>query len=337
MRNRTDGNSAEGASEGAAGPRGGRFRPARLAARAAVLATAAYVTYAAMMWGAQERLIFPRAFDHHPDAGESPPSGVTRVPLNMADGAEGVAWFSLPETHIAVATDGAAESLSASATESSIETPTGARVGAIRHPAVLYFHGNDDLIDTRWVVAARHRDWGCAVLTPEYRGYGALAGDPSEAALVADGVRWFDWLAAREDIDPTRIGIHGLSLGGAVAIQVAGKLAERAAAGGGGSAVPQARWLVIEATLQSMDRIAHERYLPAFLLRHHFRNDLVLPRIGKPVLLLHGVHDTLIPVDHARQLHAVSATSEFVELDCDHVSWTNEWPRIERFIRAANR
>ncbi len=337
MRNLPDGNSAEGAAAGAAAPRRARIRPARLAARVAILATAAYVTYATMMWWAQERLIFPRAFDHHPDAGESPPSGVTRVSLRMADGAEGVAWFSLPGAQAAASLDGAADLRSATPAGSAIETPEGARVAAIRHPAVVYFHGNDDLIDTRWVVAARHRDWGCAVLTPEYRGYGALAGDPSEAALVADGVRWIDWLAAREDIDPTRIGIHGLSLGGAVAIQVAGKLAERAAAGGGGSTLPQARWLVIEATLQSMDRIAHERYVPAFLLRHHFRNDRVLPRIGIPVLLLHGVHDTLIPVDHARQLHAVSPTSEFVELDCDHVSWTNEWPRIERFIRAANR
>jgi len=51
----------------------------------------------------------------------------------------------------------------------------------------------------------------------EYRGYGKSTGTPSEKELQSDAQVVLDYLANRRDIDPNRIIVFGLSLGGAVA------------------------------------------------------------------------------------------------------------------------
>jgi fermentation-respiration switch protein FrsA (DUF1100 family) len=88
----------------------------------------------------------------------------------------------------------------------------------------------------------------------EYRGYGRASGTPSQAALVADGARFYDWLAARPEVDRRRIVLQGTSLGGAIATAVA---AERKPAA-----------LVLECTFTSMGALAHGYGLPTVLCKH---------------------------------------------------------------------
>ena len=61
-----------------------------------------------------------------------------------------------------------------------------------RAPALVFCHGNAELIDYQRARAGWYRQHGFSVLLPEYRGYGRFQGTPSQAALVTDFVAFYD-------------------------------------------------------------------------------------------------------------------------------------------------
>lgn len=197
--------------------------------------------------------------------------------------------------------------------------PGRARDAANPGPAVMYFHGNLDTIDNRWDWVTWHVDAGASLLAMEYRGYGRVGGSPSQRALTSDAVAFHDWLAARPEVRTDQIILRGLSLGGGVAVALA---AERRPAA-----------VVLECTFASVAALAERRWLPAALCRHPFRSDRVLPTLGVPVLMLHGRHDEVIPIDHARRLAQRTPTAEFIELDCGHSSFRADPDAIAAFLR----
>ena len=64
---------------------------------------------------------------------------------------------------------------------------------------------------------------GVGWLLVDYRGYGSSDGSPSEKALVADALQWYDHFKSTE-----KIYVFGRSLGSGVAVQLA---AQRPVAG----------------------------------------------------------------------------------------------------------
>ena len=184
-------------------------------------------------------------------------------------------------------------------------------------PLVMFFHGNGELIDTNLGIAAMYRALGVSTLLAEYRGYGRSQGEPSQSAIVADMTLFHALMVARADVDPTRIAYHGRSLGGGVAGALA---AERPPAA-----------LILESTFTSLAALARSRGLLESLCRHPFRTDRVLPDLARPVLILHGEHDDLIPPDHARRLHAAAPDSRLVLLPGGH----NDFPRDHAAYLAA--
>lgn len=222
-----------------------------------LLAAAAYLAVAALVWAMQERLIFyPRGLLGTP----RPPAGWTleEVQLPVGDGVSLAGVLVKPPR----------------------EKP----------PAILYFGGNAEEV-TAYAAEAESTYGPRAVLLLNYRGYGASGGSPGERAIVADGVRAFDWLASRGDIDASRIALHGRSLGSGVAVQVA---AQR-----------PARGVVLTSPFDSALAVAQGVYpwLPvALLMRHRFDSLAQAPRLTMPLLVLAGEADTLIPPAHSRRL-----------------------------------
>lgn len=152
-----------------------------------VAAVAAYLGVCALLWLAQERLIFLGA---EPDTPPTAPPGwrVERFDLDTPDGVKLEGFLALPP--------------------------------AERPPVVLYFGGNAEEATHHLKEAAR--TYGPrAVLAMNYRGYGRSRGKPGEAALVADARLAYDRLLARADLDTTRVALHGRSLGSGVAIALA--------------------------------------------------------------------------------------------------------------------
>lgn len=189
-------------------------------------------------------------------------------------------------------------------------------------PAVIFAHGNAELIDDWPQRLQPYRRLGISVLLPEYRGYGRSAGSPSQAAIGADFVRFYDWLAARREVDAAKIVLHGRSLGGGVACQLAEQRDVAA--------------LILMSTFSSVRELARKLWVPSFLVRDPFDNRAALARLRGPVLIVHGRQDTLIPVEHARVLAAAATKSRLVLYDGDHNScppdWTVFWRDLEQFL-----
>lgn len=157
-------------------------------------------------------------------------------------------------------------------------------------PLVIYFGGNAEEV-TEYAPMAREYYGSRALLLVNYRGYGDSGGKPGEAALVSDGIELFDWARARNDIDGSRIAVHGRSLGSGVAVQVA--------------AARPAKCIVLTSPFLSAREVAKELYpwLPvSMMLRHPFDSAARAPGIRTPALFFMGTDDTLVPMTQSQRL-----------------------------------
>jgi dienelactone hydrolase len=119
----------------------------------------------------------------------------------------------------------------------SFEGPLGTLRGMLHRPdgvdptpAVMLLHGFTGQhieSDRLFVQVARAlADAGFAALRFDFYGSGDSDGDFEEFTLdteLADACAGFDWLSTQSGIDPNRIGVVGLSLGGAIAALLAGQ------------------------------------------------------------------------------------------------------------------
>ncbi len=191
-------------------------------------------------------------------------------------------------------------------------------------PALIYCHGNAELIDDNMDRATEWNKRGYAVLLPEYRGYGRSGGDPSQSAITADMLKFYDILAARPEIDKSHITAHGRSLGGGVAAQIAANRPISA--------------LVLESTFTSVASFAWKYGAPSFICSDPFRTDDALRNFKQPVLIFHGTEDNIIPVSHGRALHKLLPQSVYVETKGDHINYPPDpkafWAEIDKFMAA---
>ena len=96
-------------------------------------------------------------------------------------------------------------------------------------PLVLYFGGNGENAAAR-IRKLIEKDKtgffsGCNFAFLDYPGYGKSSGTPSETTLKQMGLDAYDALAAREDVDASRIVVFGYSMGTGVANYVAANCA----------------------------------------------------------------------------------------------------------------
>jgi pimeloyl-ACP methyl ester carboxylesterase len=152
---------------------------------------------------------------------------------------------------------------------------------------VIYFGGNAEEVSWMLEEAAR-RTPRTGWLLVDYRGYGSSGGSPSESALVADGLRWYDQMGGQYK----NIYLFGRSLGSGVAVQLA---AHRPVAG-----------VILVAPFDSLVEVGkrHYPFLPVnWMLRHRFDSVAVAPKIAAPLLCIVATDDEIIPAAHAKRLY----------------------------------
>ncbi len=134
------------------------------------------------------------------------------------------------------------------------------------------------------------------VLEFDYRGFGRSEGEPEEAGVCADAQAALLALERETGVPLGRIVVFGHSLGGAVATDVAWR---KPAVGG----------LIVMASFTSLDDLVADLTLPLLgnLIAESWESIEKVPDIKKPKLFIHGTADGLIPVEHARELHAAAA------------------------------
>jgi fermentation-respiration switch protein FrsA (DUF1100 family) len=269
----------------------------RRIARVVCTVVLVYVVWCTMLYFYQDHLLFPRDMAPPPLPLGYQGKTTVEMKLGLDDGSNVVAWF-LP-----------APGVTATAPA----------------PAVVFFHGNAEIIDHQHDMVEGYHALGCSVLLPEYRGYGRSGGKPREEAIVADAVWFYDELAKRPEVDKSRIFFHGRSLGGGPAAQLAPRRTPRA--------------LILESTFSSVAAMAFKYGCPSFLAKNPFRTDRVLESLDVPVLIFHGTDDDIIAVSHGRRLRDLARHGTYIEYGCRHNDFPgadNEaayWNEITAFLQ----
>lgn len=262
--------------------------PRRLAIALGLCVLGVFVVLVAL----QRSLLFPRhMLSVAPNAGDGVP-GLERLWIDSDEGRV-EAWF-LPGDGVSAQKPG---------------------------PAVIFAHGNGELIDHWPQTLAGYRRLGISVLLPEYRGYGRSAGSPSQERIESDFVRFHALLTKRPEVDATRLLYHGRSLGGGAVCTLAARRPPRA--------------MILMSTFTSVRQMARRFWVPGFVVRDPFDNLAVVEKLKLPIFVLHGDADELIPVEHGKRLAEAAKQSE-IKLYPGQPH--NFWPRsfftdVEPFLR----
>lgn len=176
----------------------------------------------------------------------------------------------------------------------------------------IVFHGAENTLGSAGSVEHYRllRDAGFNVLAVEMRGYGLLAAvAPSESGIYADATAAWRYLTHDRGVDPARIVLYGSSLGAAAATLLA---SEQNAAG-----------LITNGAFTTAPDLVrvHYRWLPAHQIMHNrFDNLGRAPEVEERWLIFHGQADSVVPLEHGRDLLAAAPEAELVVFEGGHDS-----------------
>lgn len=231
-----------------------------------ITAALLYAAVCALLWWQQDRIVFPGAG-----------RGDRGVPATTPRAT--VAWLGDGERRCRIAT----------------LAPPNPRAVA------LYFGGNGEDLYACAFTAESLAAYGLLAIAAEHPGYGASAGRPTVANLLAAATAACAHARARADELHVPLVVVGSSLGTFCAVHVA-------AAGGVDK-------LVLRAPPTSLAAVASATFwwLPVGpLLAHRFDNQALAPRITCPVLVVHGDADTIVPDRYGRELAQALPHAQFV-------------------------
>lgn len=172
------------------------------------------------------------------------------------------------------------------------------RADASDAPTVLFLHGARRNLNGSSARIAHWRSLGFNVLAIDYRGFGRSTPLlPSEASAIEDTRRAFEELKRREP-DPARRFVYGYSLGGALAIELAAHMEGIAG-------------VIVESSFTSIPDLVRTTkwgWLPfvGLLVTQDFDSLGRIARVDKPLLLLHGTADGVVPHTMADRLYAAA-------------------------------
>lgn len=174
-----------------------------------------------------------------------------------------------------------------------ITSKNGAQISAVYLPndkaryTILYSHGNAEDIGDSQPIFEDLRSMGFNVFAYDYQGYGTSQGEPSESHAYEDVEAAYNYLTDTLGIPGENIIAYGQSLGGAMAIDIASK---KHFAG-----------LIIESSFTTAFRVMTRIPILPF---DKFRSIDKIDTVKCPVLVIHGMQDGTIAVEHGKALFA---------------------------------
>lgn len=205
--------------------------------------------------------------------------------------------------------------------------------GSAAAPAVVVLHGWGGNAALMLPLARPLHAAGFATLFVDARCHGASDEDSfaSLPRFAEDVEHAFDWLATRAGVDPRRIALLGHSVGAGAVLLAASRRPQVAAvvsvAAFSHPAAMMRRWLAA----RRLPERPVGRYILDYVQRtigHRF--DDIAPvatvsRIRRPVLLVHGEDDEVVPIDEAHQIFAARGETpvELITVSGDHESFAD--------------
>ncbi|MGD8441457.1 MAG: alpha/beta hydrolase [Holophagae bacterium] len=182
--------------------------------------------------------------------------------------------------------------------------PIGAAAAAPTADTVLlWFHGNAGNLAQRADQMVALARMPMQVFIVDYRGYGRSEGRPSESGLYRDARAAWHHLTDDAGVEADRIVVLGVSLGGAVAVDLA---AEVDPAG-----------LIVQSSFTSVADMAahHYPFIPRWLIRTRLDSASRIGRVRCPILIAHSPDDDVVPFELGRRLYdAATGDRRFFEI-----------------------
>lgn len=160
-------------------------------------------------------------------------------------------------------------------------------------PAILFFHGNKGQIARFSKQMIPYINNGYTVMMSEYQGFGNTLGTFTQENIYSDAVEAFDFLY--NNLGHKKIYVFGYSMGTAPASYLAFYKTDT-------------QGLILAAPFYSLKKIAGEKYIPLArqLIKYELPSYKFIQKYNRPLLILHGEDDTLIPYKHGIDLYNIN-------------------------------
>ncbi len=173
---------------------------------------------------------------------------------------------------------------------------------------VLFCHGNGGNISHRLKTVQILNEMNLNVFIFDYSGYGKSDGSPSEKETRRDAEAAWNFLVKRMKVKPEKIIVWGRSLGGAVAIRLAGG---KSFAG-----------LIVESSFSSLEKIVSDHagcLFKPFGTGGKYISIEEIEKVKVPVCIIHSRDDEVIPYYHGEMLYrAAHGKKKFITISGSH-------------------
>ncbi|MFX1502695.1 MAG: alpha/beta hydrolase [Promethearchaeota archaeon] len=165
-------------------------------------------------------------------------------------------------------------------------------------PTILLFHGNGEIAADYQYFLDFFFDCGVNLAVVDFRGYGFSTGEPIYSSLISDALpiynEFYNWINKNGQKDS--LFVLGRSLGSACASEI------------GAHNPDNLRGIIFESGFASMYnmmtrlfRISGPGVTPEGL--SNYSNDTRIRKFQKPVLIIHGTEDWIIPYDEGKLIY----------------------------------
>ena len=169
---------------------------------------------------------------------------------------------------------------------------------------ILFLHGNAQNLTAHALYMNGLPSVGYNVFIVDYRGYGLSSGKSDRRGVLRDAKTAYDYLRTRKGLDPNKLIIYGQSLGGAIALTLAGQ-----------QPLPGLKAVIADSAFSNYARIGREKILQVPVLGYvlwpfsplivsgGLSPDKFVAAISPvPVLFIHGSSDAIVPFSHSQRL-----------------------------------
>lgn len=194
----------------------------------------------------------------------------------------------------------------------------------LMRPTILYLHGNAGNIGDRLEKIALFHHMGVNVFIVDYRGYGRSQGRPSEKGVYHDARAAYDYVVKQLEVLPASIYVYGVSLGGAVAVDL---VQHRAVAG-----------LILDSTFSSVKDMGQWLFpwMPGQLIQARFDSVHKIQKSdGLPKLFFHSTDDRTVPLALGQKLYNKAPEPKKMVLVSGAHTEAHIWdrPRFQEVLR----
>ena len=136
---------------------------------------------------------------------------------------------------------------------------------------------------------------------------------PSAKGCLRSVEAAYKYLVESLKIPASRIVLYGRSIGSGPTLHLASRPYCQHAVGG----------VVVECGVLSVLRVVLGNAAPVARLLDFFRNEKVIGRVSRPVAVMHGRNDRVVPYTHGEALHGLVRCLFVCRIDLDVVFWSD--------------